>query len=51
MKYVAPQLKIEEVEMEQGIAAGSAAVKPGNNSNEVKDQWDTGADSNTNLDW
>jgi len=51
MKYVSPQLNVEEVEMEQGIAAGSAAVKPGSSSNEVKSQWDTGSDSNSNVEW
>lgn len=44
-RYVTPSLSIMEVEMEQGIAAGSANVNPGGtgNPNDVgSDDWDDG---------
>lgn len=47
MPYVAPQVTVIVVELEQGIAAGSAQVNPGNSSDpltpKTEDWFDSGS--------
>lgn len=45
-EYVSPEIQVELIEMEQGIAAGSAQVKP----NSPNEEWET-EEQNGNLDW
>lgn len=51
LPYIAPCITATIIEMEEGVASGSAATNPGNNSDEVKDQWDTGSDDNRSVQW
>ncbi|HFK5575288.1 TPA: hypothetical protein ACW72O_002797 [Elizabethkingia anophelis] len=44
--YFPPTLIVELIEMEQGIAAGSAQVKP----NQPDEEWQT-EEQTGNLDW
>ncbi|MCT3950235.1 hypothetical protein HZQ32_17050 [Elizabethkingia anophelis] len=46
-EYKCPQITISFIEMEQGIAAGSANVKPGPTPDE---EWDK-EDQTGDLDW
>ncbi|MDV2444928.1 hypothetical protein [Elizabethkingia anophelis] len=49
--YLAPQIFVEEIEMEQGIAAGSATVTPGvvnGNTDSVSTDW--GGTDTTTID-
>ncbi|OPC53214.1 hypothetical protein DSC47_02200 [Elizabethkingia miricola] len=50
-EYVSPDIKVFFVEMEQGIAAGSAKVVPPNNSGVVQDEWIQGDDDNRTIEW
>lgn len=49
--YKEPVLIVESVELEYGIAAGSAKVIPPDSSGSVKEEWDTGADDNRTIEW
>ncbi|MDR2275966.1 MAG: hypothetical protein LBF27_33980 [Sphingobacterium sp.] len=51
LKYVTPKMTVNEIEMEQGIAAGSATVNPSNESGGMKQSWESGSDSNRSMDW
>ncbi|WP_407481830.1 hypothetical protein [Elizabethkingia meningoseptica] len=44
-EYQPPVLKISFIEMEEGIATGSALTTPSNNNGQVQDEWDTEDDS------
>lgn len=48
-KYVRPTIEVIEVEMEGGIAAGSARVRL-NENEQPFEQWET-ADQDGTLDW
>ncbi|AQX48491.1 hypothetical protein ATB99_09070 [Elizabethkingia meningoseptica] len=50
-EYVSPELDVALMEMEQGIAAGSARVNPANGQNEVKEEWTVGDDDNRTIEW
>ncbi|HFK5529536.1 TPA: hypothetical protein ACGZ92_002557 [Elizabethkingia anophelis] len=50
-EYVPPKLNLVYIEMEQGIAAGSANVQPTDINNQVKEDWDTAQDVNNTIDW
>lgn len=48
--YVSPKIEALNVELEQGIAAGSAA--PGNTiSNDPQESWDKADDDNRLINW
>ncbi|GAA4171532.1 hypothetical protein [Sphingobacterium ginsenosidimutans] len=48
--YVSPKIEAMNVELEQGIAAGSAA--PGNTiSNYPQESWDNADDDNRLINW
>lgn len=49
--YIAPTLEVTIIEMEQGIAAGSATVKPGNLSGTVSHEWETDPERDEGIDW
>jgi len=47
--YVSPKIEVTNVELEQGIAAGSA---PGNTiSNDPQESWDQADDDNRLINW
>lgn len=52
-KYLAPELNVDTIELEECIAAGSATIKPGGPTSSerplVEDWKDTGL--NENFDW
>ncbi len=43
-EYIPPLIDISYVEMEYGIAAGSASTKPSDEQGEIKSEWDQGND-------
>lgn len=49
--YSPPSMESFIIEMEQGIASGSAAVVPPNSSAEVLEEWDLGTDREQNVNW
>lgn len=49
--YITPTLEVTIIEMEQGIAAGSATVKPGNLSGTVSHEWETDPERDEGIDW
>ena len=40
--YISPALRLNIIELEQGIAAGSAIVRPTNTNDEVMEEWTIG---------
>ncbi|MEH7888577.1 hypothetical protein [Elizabethkingia meningoseptica] len=44
-EYQPPVIKISFIEMEYGIAAGSAITTPSNDNGQVKEEWETEDDS------
>ncbi len=49
--YTPPKIEVTIIEMEQGIAAGSATVKPTDALNgPIQQEWDT-EDQSGNIDW
>lgn len=52
LAYIAPQINTTTIELEQGIAAGSAYARPEDaNSGKVNEQWEVGSTDNRNIDW
>ncbi len=49
--YVPPTLSLSLIEMENGIAAGSAKVIPPDNGGKVQEEWQNGTDDNRTIDW
>ncbi|WP_407481018.1 hypothetical protein [Elizabethkingia meningoseptica] len=49
--YSSPVLHVLLIEMEEGIAAGSARVSPTNTTGEVKEEWIIGDDDNRTIEW
>ncbi|MEI2274373.1 hypothetical protein OHD16_19655 [Sphingobacterium sp. ML3W] len=47
-KYVSPVLEIGIIEMECGIAKGSAGVKPGPG---IEEEWETDTEEETTVKW
>ncbi len=49
--YMAPALEVTIIEMEQGIAAGSASVRPSDQfNNRAKEEWND-EDQSGVIDW
>jgi hypothetical protein len=48
-KYVSPRIESLNVELEQGIAAGSQ--QPSSVTNDVQQSWDKADDDNRGIDW
>lgn len=49
--YESPKLEVTILQMEQGIAVGSAAVVSSNISGEVLEEWEIGADRESDIPW
>ncbi|MEN5378936.1 hypothetical protein [Sphingobacterium kitahiroshimense] len=49
--YLAPQIEALPLELEYGIASGSAVVRPPAGTGEIKTEWETGTDRTADLDW
>ncbi|PUB34426.1 hypothetical protein C8J95_10290 [Elizabethkingia sp. YR214] len=49
--YASPTLSFSFIEMENGIAAGSAKVIPPDASGKVQEEWENGTDDNRTIDW
>jgi hypothetical protein len=49
--YVPPTLSLSLIEMENGIAAGSAKVIPPDSGGKVQEEWQNGTDDNRTIDW
>ncbi|MDF2517037.1 MAG: hypothetical protein K0R59_2333 [Sphingobacterium sp.] len=49
--YLTPKIEITIIAMEEGIAAGSANIQPGDNTGSVKSEWETADDNNSNMGW
>ncbi|GAA4179045.1 MULTISPECIES: hypothetical protein [Sphingobacterium] len=49
--YIPPSIALQVIELEQGIASGSAAVNPGGSNDAVKEEWGTGTNRDGGLDW
>ncbi|WP_407500697.1 hypothetical protein [Elizabethkingia anophelis] len=50
-EYVPPKVKVTLIEMEQGIAAGSARVTPVSAGGQVEQEWETGTDRDTTINF
>ncbi|MBB6131645.1 hypothetical protein [Mucilaginibacter lappiensis] len=52
-QYVVPNLEVLLIELEQGIAVGSASanVTPTDASNNVQDSWGADTDDNRTINW
>ncbi|AJW62488.1 hypothetical protein VO54_01002 [Elizabethkingia miricola] len=50
-EYSAPALDVLWLEMEQGIAAGSAKVLPPNSGSQVQEEWTQYPDDNRTIEW
>ncbi|MDR2230111.1 MAG: hypothetical protein LBE39_11650 [Flavobacteriaceae bacterium] len=50
-EYVTPRVSSFLMEMEQGIAAGSARVLPPNSGGQVQEEWTTDPDDNRTIEW
>ena len=50
-EYRSPMLEISLVEMEHGVATGSARVLPPNSGGDVKEEWEVGDDDNRTIEW
>lgn len=49
--YIAPTLEVTLIRMEQGIAAGSASVRPTNPlNNPIREEWNE-EDQSGGIDW
>ena len=44
--YISPKVEMTTIELEQGIAAGSAEA-----SNTVQQEWENGQDDNRTISW
>ncbi len=49
--YMSPKIEILDIHLEEGIASGSAFVRPHNNENEMMDQWYQDDQETRNIDW
>lgn len=49
--YESPKLEVTILQMEQGIAVGSAAVVSSNISGEVLEEWEIGTDRESDIPW
>ena len=50
-KYLAPQFSMVHVSLEEGIAAGSAFVRPHNGNNQVMENWYEDDTQTKEFDW
>ncbi|WP_236709580.1 MULTISPECIES: hypothetical protein [Elizabethkingia] len=50
-EYLPPMIEVEFLEIEQGIAAGSAYTVPPNINGQVKDEWEIKDDEIHDVEW
>ncbi|MCT1531310.1 MULTISPECIES: hypothetical protein [Sphingobacterium] len=50
-KYVSPLIEVNNIHLEEGIAAGSAFVRPQNGNDEVIEQWYEDDQESKSIDW
>lgn len=50
-KYTPPVIRFLELELESGICAGSATVKPHNTYNQVIEEWDEVEEPTRTVEW
>lgn len=50
-QYETPTIEVVHLEMEQGIAAGSAVVRPTDLKNEVLEEWQVDPDDDRIINW
>ncbi|WP_407481827.1 hypothetical protein [Elizabethkingia meningoseptica] len=50
-EYTAPQMEVTLINMEEGVAAGSARVVPTDLNDKVYEQWDTNTEDTRPFDW
>ncbi|HFK5511009.1 TPA: hypothetical protein ACGZ9U_001927 [Elizabethkingia anophelis] len=50
-EYVTPSVGSFLIEMEHGIAAGSARVLPPNSGGQVQEEWTQDPDDNRTIEW
>ncbi|AQX02543.1 hypothetical protein [Elizabethkingia anophelis] len=51
MDYLPPRIEVEFLEIEQGIAAGSAYTIPPNINGKVQDEWENNNDEIHDVEW
>ncbi|OPC66440.1 hypothetical protein BAY13_17035 [Elizabethkingia bruuniana] len=51
LNYVSPVIKVEMVELESSISAGSARIIPSDTQGEIKEEWDVTTDETRPVDW
>ncbi|WP_407533340.1 hypothetical protein [Elizabethkingia anophelis] len=49
--YFSPVIEVYLIEMESGIAAGSATVLTPNSGGQLQEEWTTGDDVTGDIDW
>lgn len=49
--YESPMIKISLVELEAGIAAGSAVIQPQDLNNQMQEEWEIDPDDNRTIQW
>ncbi|WP_222931650.1 hypothetical protein, partial [Elizabethkingia miricola] len=50
-EYVSPEFETSLVEVEEGIATGSARVLPPDSGGNVQEQWDPDTDDGRTIEW
>ncbi|WP_244892989.1 MULTISPECIES: hypothetical protein [Elizabethkingia] len=50
-EYLPPSIEVDVIELEQGIAAGSAVVVPTTVNGDVSQEWDTDTDTTGTYNW
>ncbi|WP_407476763.1 hypothetical protein [Elizabethkingia anophelis] len=51
LEYVPPTITICIIEMEQGIATGSATTSPNDNTSDITDEWEDGSNTTGEIIW
>jgi len=49
--YISPKITLHLIELENGIAVGSAEVRTTNSKGIIEDEWETGSDINGTYGW
>ncbi len=50
-KYIPPTITKQIIELECGICAGSAIVRPQNSNQQILEEWDDIDEPGKNIDW
>lgn len=49
--YTSPRIEIQTVHLEEGIASGSATIRPGGPNTPMQDQWIEDDQDTKQIDW